>query len=321
MCLQTTKIFLPTKSETRRGDRAYKFLKYQTFKLTFDKNFKPLTQFSNVKELLTAFTDAIQAHHEVFELARILHRDISVGSIVIEKNGGGILVDWDLSESTLGRNESTIAEHTGTWQFISYRLVAPRKVDEPMPIPTKEDDLESFWHVLFWVAMRHAEHGQPISEIKSIMKNVYDNRQYTEAGISCPETKYDKLLNPLTVRKQIFASRPLETILEEFQQIISSRYQLHERDKEAFLKWHQQVLEGSPKATESEVWDKLDSIIKQNKRFRYLQSRCALSLCLKDDWALQLCRNVCDTTTEAEWKIGGTNKYRPELLNSQQYSR
>jgi RIO-like serine/threonine protein kinase len=36
------------------------------------------------------------AHKEAFEKARILHRDISVGNILITEDGRGILIDWDL---------------------------------------------------------------------------------------------------------------------------------------------------------------------------------------------------------------------------------
>ncbi len=33
-----------------------------------------------------------------YELARILHRDISIANIMILPNGKGILVDWELSK-------------------------------------------------------------------------------------------------------------------------------------------------------------------------------------------------------------------------------
>ena len=39
------------------------------------------------------------AHSEAYEKAGILHRDISVGNIMLYK-GGGFLIDWDLSKFT-----------------------------------------------------------------------------------------------------------------------------------------------------------------------------------------------------------------------------
>jgi hypothetical protein len=40
---------------------------------------------------------SLLAHTEAFENARILHRDISVGNIIISDRGG-LLIDWDLSK-------------------------------------------------------------------------------------------------------------------------------------------------------------------------------------------------------------------------------
>jgi RIO-like serine/threonine protein kinase len=36
------------------------------------------------------------AHKEALEKAGILHRDISVGNILITVDGRGLLIDWDL---------------------------------------------------------------------------------------------------------------------------------------------------------------------------------------------------------------------------------
>jgi RIO-like serine/threonine protein kinase len=40
---------------------------------------------------------ALLAHNDAFNKAGVLHRDISVGNILITK-GKGILIDWDLSK-------------------------------------------------------------------------------------------------------------------------------------------------------------------------------------------------------------------------------
>jgi serine/threonine protein kinase len=38
------------------------------------------------------------AHRDAYYKARILHRDVSAGNILITEKGGGILIDWDLSK-------------------------------------------------------------------------------------------------------------------------------------------------------------------------------------------------------------------------------
>lgn len=42
---------------------------------------------------------SLLAHEEAYKKARIVHRDISAGNIMIDKNGDGLLIDWDLSRS------------------------------------------------------------------------------------------------------------------------------------------------------------------------------------------------------------------------------
>jgi RIO-like serine/threonine protein kinase len=60
----------------------------------------------------------IVAHDDAFYEADILHRDISVGNIVISEDGTGLLVDWDLckvmdSASASERHaiERTVTKH------------------------------------------------------------------------------------------------------------------------------------------------------------------------------------------------------------------
>ncbi|KAH9486261.1 hypothetical protein JR316_0000325 [Psilocybe cubensis] len=303
---QQTKTYLVAKPHIPKcGSWAERTTKFQHYTVAFNKNAKPLTQFSHIRELLTAFTDAVHAHHEAFESARMLHRDISSDNIMIDENSRGLLVDWDQNKSTIGQ-QASLPERTGTWPFMAYRLIGERE-DDASPTHVKDYDLESFC--------------QSIVTIKSLMRGVYNDVLHTETGTWCSETKYDRILNTHTVRKQKFTSRPLETILRKYQQIISNRYQLEDRDKRAFMLWHEQVLNDFPDATESQVCQKLDKIIREHIHFPDVRASHLLSLYLKKGWALQLCRDVCSTTTEADWKIGGSNKFRPELFTFQQSSR
>ncbi|KAF8868244.1 hypothetical protein CPB85DRAFT_1244305, partial [Mucidula mucida] len=57
---------------------------------------RDLTAFGNCKTLLTCVADAMEAAQAAFTLARILHRDISVGNIMITPKDRGVLIDWDL---------------------------------------------------------------------------------------------------------------------------------------------------------------------------------------------------------------------------------
>lgn len=60
------------------------------------------------------------AHSAVYDHARILHRDISAGNIMINKDGSGLLINWDLSKKVLDEiNEPTQPrQHSRTVQYL-----------------------------------------------------------------------------------------------------------------------------------------------------------------------------------------------------------
>ena len=134
------------------------------------------------------------AHRESFYKGRVLHRDISAGNTVIYNNRG-LLIDWDMSKDfdlepdsdeknifrtvrSISRILDSCAYHLfryfqGTWAFQSLHLSNRRKKDEPKPVHDRLDDLESFYHVLFWVSLQHSNmhnmgSAQPIFIMKSL---------------------------------------------------------------------------------------------------------------------------------------------------------
>jgi RIO-like serine/threonine protein kinase len=85
----------------------------------------------------------VAAHDGAFFDAHILHRDISVGNIIIMTEGEGLLIDWDLcinlrnEDAAARRPERTVrVPHStfstrfvellsqGTWQFMSAKLLS-----------------------------------------------------------------------------------------------------------------------------------------------------------------------------------------------------
>ncbi|KAG2752227.1 hypothetical protein P692DRAFT_20653386, partial [Suillus brevipes Sb2] len=86
------------------------------------------------------------AHKGAFELAKVLHQDLSVGNIVIYK-GKGHLVDWDLAKlvNIQGPRQTT---RTGTCQFMSAYLIEHSNATHMVG-----DDLESSLFVILWTAL------------------------------------------------------------------------------------------------------------------------------------------------------------------------
>ncbi|KAF9483011.1 hypothetical protein BDN70DRAFT_828166 [Pholiota conissans] len=114
---------------------------------------RPLTHFRSTKEFVSAVADAMEAHDEAYFKAGILHRDISVGNILITDKGG-ILIDWDMCIRLSPEKKSARRpKRTGTWQFMSARLL-----QEPSASHMLEDDRESALYVLLWTALRYHDH-------------------------------------------------------------------------------------------------------------------------------------------------------------------
>ncbi|KAG2124293.1 hypothetical protein BD769DRAFT_1307493, partial [Suillus cothurnatus] len=91
---------------------------------------------------------------------KILHRDLSVGNIVIYR-GKGFLIDWDLAKLLIIQDDpygmfishshsycTDFADSWGTWQFMSAHLV--KNINAVHGV---EDDLESSLYVVLWMAL------------------------------------------------------------------------------------------------------------------------------------------------------------------------
>ncbi|KAK0193316.1 hypothetical protein F5146DRAFT_924956 [Armillaria mellea] len=120
----------------------------------------PLESFETTKQLVSCVTDAMEAHQKAYELAGLLHRDISVGNIMItldQNNQQGILIDWD----------HCVLVSQDTWQFVSAHLL-----DNPNAEHSVIDNRELALYVLVWVALRNLRHSLPLELLKDILSTL-----------------------------------------------------------------------------------------------------------------------------------------------------
>ncbi|KAH9939579.1 hypothetical protein B0H21DRAFT_831680 [Amylocystis lapponica] len=139
----------------------------------------PLKRFVDAEELLRTTFHAYQALTSAYTMNNRLHRDISVGNIILvrETAGGarrGVLIDWEFSIIIDSNGGDRGYERTGTWNFMSGRLL-----EEPGLRHIIQDDMES----MLWVILYCGYLWLPVEALKKIHKldrTVYDLFEFGE---------------------------------------------------------------------------------------------------------------------------------------------
>ena len=123
-----------------------------------------------------------------------LHRDISLGNILLVRNREGeirtgYLIDWDTSCPVSETGECIEAGRVvsllllllswvkinaiiqGTWQFMSYRLLAPAGLERK---PTLQDDMESLFYVVLYCSLLWLPHNLSKEGLRRVIRMMFD---------------------------------------------------------------------------------------------------------------------------------------------------
>ncbi|KAI0750204.1 hypothetical protein C8Q80DRAFT_1269950 [Daedaleopsis nitida] len=201
---------------------------------------RPPTRFKNTKELVRAFRDAVCGHKLALTRAGILHRDVSIGNIlIVDRSEGqpfaGFIHDFDYSSSEEDGELSYIfddmpvddaddsretgvviyKERTGTFYFMSMDLLALSPTFE-FPTHRVHHDLESFYWVLLWVVFCHTSHSKGQSICKDVFKYGNDFEAYQAKDFWIGDAKKDKVLGALIINDNV----PLTTLMAKFRLLL-----------------------------------------------------------------------------------------------------
>ncbi|KAI0359642.1 hypothetical protein OH77DRAFT_1518030 [Trametes cingulata] len=166
-----------------------KLKEHQHYRLVVKEVGKPLDQFENGYELVLALWCCITAHAQAYEIG-VIHRDISAGNLLLYKGEDGwegLLNDWELSkELDQQTEEGRQPDRTGTWQFMSARAL-----NNHTKTIVVQDELESFFHVLIYLAIRLLPHNCEESEVPQLLYDYFDDYTPHTTGHGCGRTKYN----------------------------------------------------------------------------------------------------------------------------------
>ncbi|KAJ2557433.1 inducible alternative oxidase 2 [Coemansia sp. RSA 1822] len=109
---------------------------------------KPLKTVRSIPELIVVIYDVMRCHMGILKHCHILHRDISEGNILVQRDDAGVhgmLIDFDHAISITDDGYAKRAERTGTRPFMSVNNLEDK--------PTKRtalDDWESIIYIFIW---------------------------------------------------------------------------------------------------------------------------------------------------------------------------
>ncbi|KAI0641581.1 hypothetical protein C8Q79DRAFT_1014033 [Trametes meyenii] len=176
------------------------FQQYRHYRVVVWDVCLPFTEIVSSTQLIRLIYQCITTHARAYKRYSLLHRDISAGNVIIRPHlreipgrqgwnevvWTGILTDWELAKVVPKDGTKQAArqsEHTGTWQFMSVAYVE----DHPTPV-TVADELESFFHVTLFYAVRLLRHN--ISDVRTFVVNYFDAHHPGGGfGRTCSEMK------------------------------------------------------------------------------------------------------------------------------------
>ncbi|TFK83362.1 hypothetical protein K466DRAFT_665889, partial [Polyporus arcularius HHB13444] len=183
--------------------------RHKHYRVVVEEVCMPLAMFKNGKHLVWIILDCVYAHQGAAE-NNVIHRDVSGGNILIypkvdtnrkgirELRWAGLLTDWELSKKLDAPRKARQPERTGTWQSMSVAILKnPRRVVE---IP---DDLESFFHVLLYHAIRYLHSNLDELEVGDWIEDFFDCYTVTDDVYYCGKTK----LYVMTTSAQLTSSK------------------------------------------------------------------------------------------------------------------
>ncbi|RPD62298.1 hypothetical protein L227DRAFT_599699 [Lentinus tigrinus ALCF2SS1-6] len=170
-----------------------------------------LARVGSTQELLHATHDVFHALSDAHAHASRLHRDISVGNIILIREEGskirrGYLIDWDASCETNDAGEAVTIGRAGTWLFMSNRMLAPRGTTIKH---TLQDDLESLLYVVVYCAFLYLPHNLSDEELSRTIRLLFEDARLIDGQLGGGQGKLDNAIMR-TYTKPVEFNAPLK---------------------------------------------------------------------------------------------------------------
>ncbi|OSD02562.1 hypothetical protein PYCCODRAFT_1410479 [Trametes coccinea BRFM310] len=191
---------------------------------------RPLESFKDWRELTSVVHDALKAHQMAWVHHGILHRDLSVGNILIYDSATrsgpqavGLLSDWDLAKTKEEVFSPWLSQESrsGTWQFMSAAVQWwPHKPH------LLSDDLESVMHIMNWLVLKYmkTEFSRSSADLANYLSAVFDFSD--ENGNLCSYQKYEKVRDGTRFAPVLseYQDHPFTNLLDKLRELCHLQY-------------------------------------------------------------------------------------------------
>ncbi|KAI0066745.1 hypothetical protein BV25DRAFT_1849414 [Artomyces pyxidatus] len=194
---------------------------HRHYRLALDTIGRALETFNSTHQLCKAMCDVLEAHWIAFSEAKVLHRDISIGNVLLTMEGDkGLLIDWDLCKIVENEQAPRQEWRTGTWQFLSAALLA-NPTDKRHELC---DDLESALWVVTYILCKFRP--SLFSKLSKHLFHIFDEAETTDGVTVGGEGKTFFLKNEYLKASQMRLSypAPCAELIEDLRNLFRPMY-------------------------------------------------------------------------------------------------
>ncbi|KAI0712056.1 hypothetical protein C8Q76DRAFT_733247 [Earliella scabrosa] len=184
-CSMTDEHCFATWTRTVRG-RQIRVGKHQHYRIVLGTVGYDLRHIRGTDELLHATFDAFHAVRDAYTLGHCLHRDISVGNIILVQDQPfparrkGYLIDWDSSCELDDSGASLDPGRAGTWLFMSANVLGEYG---PTRKHTLQDDMESLLYVVLYCSFLWLPHNLSKSDLHDTIRGLFEETVWVRGSI------------------------------------------------------------------------------------------------------------------------------------------
>ncbi|KAH9849496.1 hypothetical protein C2E23DRAFT_888207 [Lenzites betulinus] len=186
------------------------------------------------EELLHATYDVFTAMRDALAKAAYIHRDLSIGNIVLFKEPDrdirrGYLIDWESSDQIDSDGNAEHVGRAGTWDFMSIRMLAPRDHERSHRF---EDDMESLFYVVLYSGLKYLPHDLDMDTLTVIIDGMFRERKKLGALIFGDEGKFANTHSRIYTRLVRFGSPGFQEWVDTIMNYFWPPPELKERNKD-----------------------------------------------------------------------------------------